>query len=269
MDKSICSIDGCENKKLARGWCSTHYSRWKRWGSEHHIEKRVRYCTVDGCGRPRCAYGLCSMHHQRKKRGTADFANPNPVRTYATGCKLEGCERPHGGLGYCDLHVNRVRKTGAPGPVEALRQAGRVCAEPGCDAPHHANGWCAFHNAHVNSARVRNCSRCGCAIDMLERSPSGRKRHGSTLMCKTCLRARTTRVKWSAKAIAARTGSSDCALCGERVDHSLRFPDPHSGSVDHILPVAHGGTHDLDNLQLAHLVCNMRKGSRVPDELTV
>jgi 5-methylcytosine-specific restriction endonuclease McrA len=31
--------------------------------------------------------------------------------------------------------------------------------------------------------------------------------------------------------------------------------------VDHIIPVILGGTHTWDNVQIAHLVCNQRKGA--------
>lgn len=27
-----CSIDGCEDKRYGRGWCSKHYTRWRRYG---------------------------------------------------------------------------------------------------------------------------------------------------------------------------------------------------------------------------------------------
>lgn len=39
-----------------------------------------------------------------------------------------------------------------------------------------------------------------------------------------------------------------------------------SASLDHILPLAHGGTSDLDNIALACLFCNLAK-SDVPVEL--
>lgn len=54
-----------------------------------------------------------------------------------------------------------------------------------------------------------------------------------------------------------------CALCAEVVDRNLSWPDPMSKSLDHIVPLARGGAHAQDNLQWAHLVCNMRKGARV------
>lgn len=33
-----CSIDGCEKTyKITRGWCNTHYERWRRHGSPHTV----------------------------------------------------------------------------------------------------------------------------------------------------------------------------------------------------------------------------------------
>lgn len=55
-----------------------------------------------------------------------------------------------------------------------------------------------------------------------------------------------------------------CALCGRPVDMSLRYPDPMSKTVDHIIPIALGGhPSDLSNLQLAHLSCNLAKSDRL------
>jgi hypothetical protein len=39
--KRTCSIDGCDNKTLARGWCSTHYSRWRLHDDPLHVHVRV------------------------------------------------------------------------------------------------------------------------------------------------------------------------------------------------------------------------------------
>lgn len=54
-----------------------------------------------------------------------------------------------------------------------------------------------------------------------------------------------------------------CGICGVPVERTLRYPDPMYGSVDHVLPVAHGGRHDVTNLQIAHLVCNVTKRDRI------
>jgi len=55
-----------------------------------------------------------------------------------------------------------------------------------------------------------------------------------------------------------------CQLCGEHIDSTLRYPDRMSASVDHIIPLSHGGPHNYANVQAAHLTCNASKGNRVP-----
>ena len=54
-----------------------------------------------------------------------------------------------------------------------------------------------------------------------------------------------------------------CGICGGQVDTDLRHPDPFYGSIDHIVPVAEHGSSGLDNLQLAHLRCNLAKRDRL------
>lgn len=53
-----------------------------------------------------------------------------------------------------------------------------------------------------------------------------------------------------------------CGICGEPVDPNLKWPDEWSASLDHVLPLAAGGWHTVDNTQCAHLICNIRKGAR-------
>lgn len=58
-----------------------------------------------------------------------------------------------------------------------------------------------------------------------------------------------------------------CGVCGDLVDPSLKYPDPRSKSLDHVVPIARGGTHSSENAQLAHLRCNILKSDRevMPD----
>ncbi|WP_158070491.1 HNH endonuclease [Streptomyces luteocolor] len=35
-----------------------------------------------------------------------------------------------------------------------------------------------------------------------------------------------------------------------------------SPSLDHVIPLSRGGSHRRDNVQLAHLRCNLRKNNR-------
>ena len=61
-----------------------------------------------------------------------------------------------------------------------------------------------------------------------------------------------------------------CAICGEPCDycdHEERdgffIAGDNYPSVDHIVPLAKGGLHSWDNVQLAHFKCNTLKGARV------
>lgn len=79
--------------------------------------------------------------------------------------------------------------------------------------------------------------------------------------------------KKRAKRAEAMTGPVDpealwtgfCALCEADLDADLRWPDPLSKSLDHIVPLSKGGSYTQDNLQWTHLFCNTQKGARVPD----
>lgn len=61
-----------------------------------------------------------------------------------------------------------------------------------------------------------------------------------------------------------------CKLCGQFVPRFARgWTDdfgPMSPTIDHIIPLSKGGTHDWDNVQLAHAVCNSYKSDHTSEE---
>ncbi len=65
----------------------------------------------------------------------------------------------------------------------------------------------------------------------------------------------------SVSEIAARDGSR-CNLCGKRVDLTLSGMAKWGPTIDHLIPVSHGGTNDADNLALAHRHCNVSRKNR-------
>ena len=52
----------------------------------------------------------------------------------------------------------------------------------------------------------------------------------------------------------------ECHLCGLPVDPATRYPAPGAPSLDHLIPKSHGGRRTADNLRLAHVACNSRRG---------
>jgi 5-methylcytosine-specific restriction endonuclease McrA len=59
-----------------------------------------------------------------------------------------------------------------------------------------------------------------------------------------------------------------CHICGQPIDYTLRHPDPLSFVVDHLVPLARGGTDALANKAAAHRSCNATKAAR-PHAATV
>lgn len=57
--------------------------------------------------------------------------------------------------------------------------------------------------------------------------------------------------------------SGVCGICGDSIDAALKRPDPLSFSIDHILPISLGGADCAENVQAAHLACNVKKGNRI------
>lgn len=60
-----------------------------------------------------------------------------------------------------------------------------------------------------------------------------------------------------------------CGLCGQPVDRKLTWPDPKSPSLDHVVPLVAGGEHSRANTQLAHWLCNVRKGARLTEAVVL
>lgn len=54
-----------------------------------------------------------------------------------------------------------------------------------------------------------------------------------------------------------------CQICHKRVDKRVKHPNPMCASLDHIIPLSHGGAHIYSNIQLAHLSCNLLKNHYV------
>lgn len=56
-----------------------------------------------------------------------------------------------------------------------------------------------------------------------------------------------------------------CHICGEHVD-PMPMNRLDGASLDHVIPIAAGGTHTMENVKTAHLRCNIKKSDTVLDE---
>lgn len=58
-----------------------------------------------------------------------------------------------------------------------------------------------------------------------------------------------------------------CQLCEKPIDPELKFPDWGSATLDHIHPIAKGGTHEMANVWLAHWFCNWIKRDSILERM--
>ena len=53
-----------------------------------------------------------------------------------------------------------------------------------------------------------------------------------------------------------------CQICNKPVYLNRGKYHPLSATLDHIIPLVKGGSHEPGNIQLAHRICNMKKGTK-------
>lgn len=259
MDKTTCTIAGCVKPAWSRGLCGMHYQRWKKTGSPH------RLCL--GCG-------SSLPEKPGQQRYCSEACRPR--------CQVPDCNRPVRGEAWCHPHAAQIRRASTAAPAGSKGQrapkpkpirewaADYVCVvcgvdvKPGSGRRKHCSSRCQVLDSRHRGARpkYRPCVRCGVLIDLMALTPAGQFRRVDVKTCDTCRRARSLRHKVSVSDLVRGTFPI-CGICGDWVDMDLAYPDPGSPSIDHVVPYAHGGSHDLSNLQLAHLRCNHVKSDRV------
>lgn len=227
--RKVCTVSGCKDHNHARGWCAFHYTRWKLAGDPSTpLTKQSYYpgqlCAFDGCENKARHDALCSTHYSQSRLGK----ELREIVPHSKSLICAFCGGPSGILSgfrrVCSSKCNRmIQKHGGPLP------------------------------------ETFTCIICTDSFPFIQ---EGRRRKKfNTKMCDPC-RLASAKHGYSAKQLAKRDGT-DCKLCAAPVDMTLGHPNLMRGSVDHIIPTSLGGSNEPENVQLAHLHCNIKKNNRV------
>jgi 5-methylcytosine-specific restriction endonuclease McrA len=103
-----CSIEGCNGKHHAKGYCQKHYMRLLKHNDPLYSELNREHngkCSIEGCNDKFISNGFCSKHYFRFIRH-GDSLKGSPFRRtdYGDTCTIDGCENKHKSQSYCQKH---------------------------------------------------------------------------------------------------------------------------------------------------------------------
>ncbi len=262
MIKSTCSVDGCDSaihvKK--KQLCQSHYNRLNYSGS---VEIPATPTECLGCGapprtakavgtKPKYCSDICRrMTYERRRIESGKYAAELVARRAATAARelpVHTCVQ----CGGTWTSTHRRSKFCSSKCINKHKDLNNQihCSESDCDRGVRGKGLCAMHWRRKARAEGRELPDPWSE----RRKANYHKRRAQKL---------GTQVEDLRPIDIYERDIWLCGLCVTPVDPDSAWPDPMSPSLDHILPLSKGGTHTYENVQLAHLTCNVSKGNRI------
>lgn len=227
----------------------------------------MKTCTIDGCEKPLRAKGMCSTHYNRKHQPNRHLDKTRPCAW---------CGVPVAGSGGGGRKMGAACSTACRGHLLALAMRGgaksdsttvvhqpRGKVKPLTDARPRPERQA---RARWFAGTCRVCSRAYVAplpgvtcspecTDTWARASRHEHKHRRRARERTAYVAPVNRY-----AIYNRDDWT-CWLCHMPIDRSADAQADMAPSLDHVIPLANGGTHEPANVATAHRLCNARRSN--------
>ena len=238
-------------------------------------------CVSDGCMGEHKAKGLCQMHYRQRQRGTYSNSNArncahcgdpftasiNSAMYCSKACKLAAFKgrKPISRIAMLADRAARIQER------ERDRVAKRVAAIARKEA--------AATRAAMSMQRLGTSSLCAICNQSIPYVFGRFRKYCSEACSRKSEPYRANQRANKARRKAIERGCSEarsldplavfqrdkwrCRLCGIKTPKGLRGTiDPRAPELDHVVTIADGGAHTMQNTQCACRSCNIAKGRR-------
>ena len=145
----------------------------------------------------------------------------------------------------------------------------RKCEVEACVNKHHARGLCSSHYAKLDFKKAWNKQYRQDNPDKLrtwrrEQQKRYLKRYPEKVKDRAAKRRAfkaegVKRFGWIDRRLIDNYYSRICGICGLKIESNYE--------IDHTIPLGRNGSHTVENLQLAHPICNRTKKDRLQKEM--
>lgn len=224
----------------------------------------MRPCELEDCERPHVARGLCGTHYNQTYHPNRHKKTVEVICAYCGATVRRNYRAVRWATNFCN-----------PEHQDAYQWAEQRASRRQVSIYTHQSVWLRVRWPEDTKGTDRtfvatNCAICGQAFLCL---------FGSRVCSDQCKATRDKDIKRDGKhrrraarhsafkenVSPSKTFARDdyeCQLCGEPMDMTSSVPHPLAATIDHIIPLSRGGTHEPANVQSAHFICNAYKGDR-------
>jgi hypothetical protein len=223
-----CTIDNCGKKHLARGLCSTHYNQQHQPDRHRKVE-----LACGGCG------SAVLMEPSRSNRYANIYCTVQ-CRTEHQHREVRASRRqlvPHLATPVLHTFIARMPKPSRASTRTFKSGQCRMCAT-----------W--FLDLFGSSTCSDTCQAEWYADQKRNQKQRRRALKRGAFVAPVYRNAIYERDGWT------------CQLCFRPIPRTEVVPHPDAPTIDHVLALASGGTHEPGNVQAAHFLCNALKGAR-------